>query len=256
MLKAWKKPFLPLLTKMGKSKEARHFTEEPVLIGGCGRSGTTLLLSVLSAHPRVFAIPKELGLFNVVARDEYGNPYPTRIDRLYFNLLKHRIPKSARRWCEKSPSNVNNIAAIDSIFEGNFKLIHIIRDGRDVVLSVHPTDPNRYWVEPSRWVKDVKNGLQFREHPNVHTIFYEDLIRDYQSTARGICDFLNLPFGEEMKNWHQHAAVRQNRAYFNPVEDLKANSIGKWKNDKNRDRVREFLEYPAAAELLQELGYS
>ena len=31
----------------------------PIVIGGCARSGTTLLLSVLSCHPNVYAIPVE-----------------------------------------------------------------------------------------------------------------------------------------------------------------------------------------------------
>ena len=35
----------------------------PLIIGGCGRSGTTLLLSVLSAHPKVLAIPHETEAF-------------------------------------------------------------------------------------------------------------------------------------------------------------------------------------------------
>ena len=58
-----KKIFIPLITAIGKKIEKRRFTCPPVYIGGCGRSGTTLLLSILSAHKDIFACPRELNPF-------------------------------------------------------------------------------------------------------------------------------------------------------------------------------------------------
>jgi len=255
MLKAWKKPFLPLITRLGKSREARLFSEAPILIGGCGRSGTTLLLSMLSAHKDLFAIPKELGLFNGVERGPEGRLQSARIDRLYFSLLRYSIPASAKRWCEKSPSNVTQIQAIDEHFKGRFKLIHIVRDGRDVVLSIHPTDKTKYWVEPSRWVHDVQKGLDFIDHPNVHTIKYEDLLLDYSTVMEGITQFLSLDFSHELQQWHEHATVRRNRAYFSEVGKIQTKSIGKWKQTKDQERVEQLYAEPGALELLQRLGY-
>lgn len=255
MLKAWKKPFLPIITHLGKSREARLFSEDPILIGGCGRSGTTLLLSMLSAHKDLFAIPKELGLFNGVEQGPDGRLRSARIDRLYFSLFRYAIPASAKRWCEKSPSNVTQIQAIDEHFKGRFKLIHIIRDGRDVVLSIHPTDRTRYWVEPSRWVHDVQKGLDFKEHPNVHTIKYEDLLMNYPKVMEGIAHFLSLDFSQELKQWHKHAKVRRNRAYFSEVGKIQTKSIGKWKRTKDQQRVKQLYDEPGALELLERLGY-
>ncbi|PSR05601.1 MAG: hypothetical protein BRD50_00415 [Bacteroidetes bacterium SW_11_45_7] len=159
MLKAYKKPFLPLIVKWGSKVEANQFCDPPVFIGGCGRSGTTLLLSILSAHKDIFACPKELGAFNKIEADENGYRTPKRIDRLYTSLIINQIPRQARRLCEKSPSNVKHIDDIANYYRGNFRFIHIIRDGRDVVLSKHPTAKDRYWVGPQRWVNDVRSGL-------------------------------------------------------------------------------------------------
>lgn len=255
MLKAWKKPFLPFIKRLGQAKERKHFTDSPVLVGGCGRSGTTLLLSMLSAHKELFALPRELGLFNKVIEDETGGLHSGRIDRLYFNLLRYRIPASAKRWCEKSPSNVTQIQAIDEHFAGQFKLIHIVRDGRDVVLSIHPTDKSKYWVEPARWVNDVQKGLHFIEHPNVHTIRYEDLLTDYPSVMKGIARFLEIDFSHELQNWHEHATVRRNRAYFTEVNKIQTKSIGKWKRTDDQQRVEAFLAEPGAVQLLQRFSY-
>lgn len=256
MLRSWKKPFFPLVKKCGRYKERRNFTAPPILIGGCGRSGTTLLLSILSAHPEIFAFPKELGLFNGVVQDESGRWHPAREDRLYFHLLKNKVKDSATRWLEKSPSNVNRIKEIDDHFEGRFKMIHIIRDGRDVVLSRHPTDPSRYWVDPERWVHDVSAGLEYEDHPQVHTLRYEDLITHFEDTMAQQMEFLELPFSDEVKNWHDHATVRNNAAYFKPVQDIHSKSIEKWKRTSDVERVESFLAYPGTIDLLKRCGYS
>ncbi|SRR6056297_424852 len=256
MLRSWKKPFFPLVKQCGRFKEKRNFTDPPILIGGCGRSGTTLLLSILSAHPEIFAFPRELGLFNSVYQDESGRWHPGREDRLYFHLLKNKVKEGATRWLEKSPSNVTRIMEINDHFQGRFKMIHIVRDGRDVVLSRHPTDPSHYWVEPKRWVHDVSAGLAFEDHPQVHTLRYEDLIIDFENTMAQLLQFLDAPFSEEVKNWHDHATVRNNAAYFKPVQDIHSKSIEKWKRTTDEARVNAFLEYPGAVELLKRFGYS
>jgi len=255
MLRSWKKPFFPLIKQCGRYKEKKNFSDSPILIGGCGRSGTTLLLSILSAHAEVFAFPRELGLFDDVFQDEEGRWHPVREDRLYFHLLKNTVEPTARRWLEKSPSNVKRIKEIDDHFEGRFKMIHIVRDGRDVVLSVHPTDPSGYWVEPERWVNDVSKGLAYEEHPQVHTLRYEDLIANYNSTISELLDFLGLPFSEEMKNWHDNATVRKNNAYFQPVQNIHSKSIEKWKRTKDTARLQQFLDFPGAVDLLKRCGY-
>jgi len=255
MLKAYKKPFLPLIVKWGSKVEANQFCDPPVFIGGCGRSGTTLLLSILSAHKDIFACPKELGAFNKIEADGNGYRTPKRIDRLYTSLLINQIPRQARRLCEKSPSNVKHIDDIANYYRGNFRFIHIIRDGRDVVLSKHPTAKDRYWVEPQRWVNDVRSGLAHRDNPNVYTVFYEDLVQEFTNTVKGICAFLHIELSREILHWQQHATVTRNRAYFEGLQDLSSQSIGKWQEPQYQERVDQFLAYPGAKELLTELNY-
>lgn len=255
MSQALKKPFLPLIRGLGKSIAKRRFENDPIFIGGCGRSGTTLLLSMLSAHKEIFACPRELGLFNRTHRDARGRLVVDRIDRLYRTFLFRSIPLSANRWCEKSPSNIHHIEEIEEYYGGRFKFVHLVRDGRDVVLSVHPTSPDTYWVEPQRWVRDVKAGLAYADHPKVKTIRYEDLIADYEATIRELCTFLELPVSEEILNWHDHTQVRRNSALFTSVKKTHDKSIAKWKRTKDTARVERFLSEPGAVELLAEMGY-
>jgi len=252
----YKKPFLPLIKFLGKKKAARVFSREPIFIGGCGRSGTTLLLSVISAHPEVFACPRELGIFNKIHKGSEGEIVPDRLDRLYRCILLRKVDDRANRFCEKSPSNVNRFEEINEFYNGNVKFIHIIRDGRDVCLSKHPTDPSKYWVGPKRWVNDVTAGLGHLNHPNVLTVFYEDLVSDYLPTISRICTFCDLKVTSEMENWFAHTTVTKNSAYHGGVKKLHKGSVRKWEKPKNAKRVSEVLDHPGFTKLLEKLGYN
>lgn len=255
MDKYYKTPLRLLVNALGSRYENR-FQEAPVFIGGCGRSGTTLLLSVLSAHNRLFCHPKELGLFNK-RQDvlKQGKKDLSRKHRMHLSFILNRIPKTATRWVEKSPSNIKHIPKIDTYTDGQFKFIQILRDGRDVILSRHPTAPDRYWVDPERWINDVTVGLTWINDPRVHTIKYEDLLSNYEATIRGICDHIGIETSPEILNWHEHARVTENRAFFSKVQPLTTSSIGKWREPKNAKRVAELTDKPEAVALLKQLGY-
>jgi hypothetical protein len=246
--------FIPFINYFGKQIERRRFTEAPIYIGGCGRSGTTLLLSILSAHNDIFACPKELNLFDAAEDTESGIVTP-KFYRLYRTFLTKKIKPSARRYCEKSPVNIRNVALIDKLHHGKFKLIHIVRDGRDVILSKHPRGEGKYWVEPERWISDVTEGLRFLGHPSVITIRYEDLVEEYEKTIESVCRFLEIPLSEEILNWHEYATVRQNNALFSAITKISSSPIGKWQKQENSERVSRLTEKHEAVALLKKFNY-
>ncbi len=250
----FKKTITSFIVARGKLIEMKRFPEAPVYIGGCGRSGTTLLLSILSSHKDIFACPKELNLFfdAEISGEKVEVPM---IYRLYRTFLTESIKSSAKRYCEKSPANVQRIEAIDKYHKGNFKLIHIIRDGRDVVLSKHPTKIDTHWVEPARWVRDVTLGLASKDHPGVHTIHYENLVNKFEETISGVCRFLDIPLSDEILHWHKNTTVRKNRALYSPIKEISSSSIGKYKLAEHQERLKEFMENKEAVELLEKLGY-
>ena len=181
---------------------------------------------------------------------------PERIDRLYTAILRTRISKEARRWCEKTPNNIRYIHRIDSFLQGEYRFIQIIRDGRDVILSRHPHNDDRYYhVEPEEWIHDVQEGMRYMDRDNFLTIRYESLIEDFRNTMSMVCDHLGIEMTEEISNFYEHATVRRNPAYFSGLEKMHSNSIGKWKNPENKERVDELLKHPGAIDLLKKLNY-
>jgi len=81
-------------------------------------------------------------------------------------------------------------------------VIHIIRDGRDVVCSMRQ-HPDWRWVDGSwqkvlvprsvesyaqRWLADTAAGMAWRDDPRYVEIRYEDLVADPAAVLRTICD--------------------------------------------------------------------
>src|SRR5206468_12284503 len=129
--------------------------------GGSPRSGTSLLISILSSHPDIFCVREETWAF-------YDTDSLSEFETIINENLWAHIPdgaeRSHRRWCEKTPRNVFAIRNLIKFFGPDLRFIHIVRDGRDVITSKHPHDPGRFWVEGKEWVWTVTEGLKYRDH--------------------------------------------------------------------------------------------
>lgn len=242
----------PIINFIGKQKEKKHFSKPPIFVGGCGRSGTTLLQSIISAHPKIFAFPNEVDAFTTWQKTDKGFK-PVRQDRMYRELIWRRIPDSVHRWCIKRPFNVRHIEEILDYFPGT-KFIHIYRDPRQVCVSRHPDDPSKYWVPIARWLMDTKAGWDFRDHPQVLTINYNDLILNTENIIRNMCDFLEEEVVDEILNWYDHATFRTNSAWFGKLENIQTRSLEKWKKPENKERVDEIMSDERVQALMKDVG--
>lgn len=258
---------------------------EPVVVGGCARSGTTLVRVILDSHRNLCCGP-ESGLFfrkrTVPTRlvDIFDLPRPkvTRLAREsgsraefidgFFELYARRSGK--QRWAEKSPRNVQ---ALDYIFRSfpKARFIHVIRDGRDVACSLR-TFPRHEVVEGElvpletrnplepgieRWVSDIAAALPYRSDPRYLEIRYEDVVANTRETIAKVLEFVGEPWDEGVL---RHAEVEsssrdvtkfpQNPEAKKPVTD---ESIGRWKRDLTPDEREVFNEL--AGGLLVEMGY-
>lgn len=233
------------------------FERPPIVVGGCGRSGTSVLLSLLSAHPSIQAVPYATHAFARTLYSDRPDPEaPFEPWRVWWALTRTGLREGARRWCEKTAKNVVNFGRLASYFDGDVRLIHIVRDGRDVVTSKHRVDRDGYWIAPERWVRDVSAGLRHRHLECVHTVRYEDLVDSTEETLRRMGAFLGEDLGRLPGRWFHGARVQEfgpfDRRVARPLDD---SSVGRWRGPGYRDRVERLLETPGARELLEELGY-
>ena len=242
----------PAIIGIGRKIERKYFTDKPIIIGACPRSGTTMLLSILDAHPHIYGIQNQTYAF----ASWNSNDQPNRLDRLYREFIFNKIPENKNRWCEKTPKNIKYFDKILDYFGDNARLIHVVRDGRDVVTSKHPKHtPDQYWVSVKRWINDVSFGLSFNDRPNVYTIRYEDLIENYDEEIEKLLNFLGEDVNSEIKDWFVHTSVKKSKHWANPVQRLHKKAIGKWQKPEHQLRYEEFMSNDQAVNLMKTLGY-
>jgi hypothetical protein len=230
-----------------------NWSEGPVVIGGCGRSGTTLLLSVLSGHPSIAAVPRETyALCPNVWRHGAGASTPDLVI-LGDALSDLTPPPTARRWCEKTPKNVTNVGAILHALP-DARFLHVVRDGRDVVTSVYPGRTG-YHTSKERWVRDVSAGLEHRDDPRVLLVRYEDLVLNFERTVRVVCDHLGEDCPPEVLAYPEHETVGYSEAWGHGAIPLHTGSIGRWRGIEHQNRVIALANDEHARALMGELDY-
>jgi hypothetical protein len=262
-------------------RKIMQMNENPILIGGCGRSGTSLLLSLLSVHSNIYAVPRETYAFRVNKDGRVDPNGAFQIDLLYSHFVEDRPPlEKYSRWCEKTPKNIQSAERVLDYFGEGARFLHIVRDGRDVVTSTHPSDPTTYWVPPARWVADARAGKVVEKHPHVLTVRYEDLTTDPLSEMRRICAFLGEPFEKERFRAYPASAQFGTGDFFSSSslpgnaseknassekgegkngtrknESVHTRSIDRWEKKEHASVVRRLLDHPGAVELLKHYGY-
>ena len=247
----FKKIINPLIIIIGRKIEKKQFKNIPIIIAACPRSGTTLLLSILDAYPNIHAIQRQTYAFC-----SWKEKIPDRLDRLYREMILHKISSNTNRWLEKTPKNIKYFEEILNYYRDDVKIIHVIRDGRDVITSMHPKHkPNQYWVSPRRWIDDVNLGLKFEEYPNVLTVKYEDIINNFNTEIEKLSEFLGENYIPDKSSWIEKTSVKKSKHWADPIQNIHSRSIGRWEKEKHQLIVEDFMNNPEAMELMSRLGY-
>lgn len=231
-----------------------RFDKPPIIVCGCGRSGTSLMLSILGAHPRIQSLAHETNVFT------HSNQMPLGLDRfnnrrkLFRYLVTNVVDKTKNRYCEKTPRNIHFINQIWEV-EPNAKIVIMVRDGRDVVTSKHPRTGD-YHVEPKRWIDDNNLCRRYSKHSHVHVVKYERLIEDFQTTMRQVCFFLEEEFHTNLETYSTHTSVRTHHAFHGQsVKPLYDKSIQKSRDVDDQRRVDSLMSDIQGRELLKYFGY-
>lgn len=281
-------------------------------IVGVPRSGTTLLRWMLDSHPALaippetdflsrplgwlrFASPRE-ALFRTVTRLPFKNgpwqdfgldAHEFRAElrkirpfdlgegfRAFYRLYARNHNKP--RYGDKTPLYCRQMARIESLLpEAHF--IHIIRDGRDVALSLRPL-----WFSPGQdmqtlalyWCQLIQQtraaGQQCRAYMEIR---YEQLITDPAPALHSICNFLKLDFDPAMlRYWlrvgdrlKEHKArqgrggrilVTQQQRWSQQrltLQPPQPDRVSRWKMEMTPAEQAQFLRY--AGVMLETLSY-
>jgi hypothetical protein len=283
----------------------------PVIVGA-PRSGTTLLRLMLDAHPQM-AIPPETGFLTLgqalgegpdprrrflelvmghppeapawpdfgIDSDDFATalaalePFSTAdACRTFYRLYAARFGKP--RWGDKTPLYGLHLPEVTGLLP-EAHVVHLIRDGRDVALSLRQTwfSPGReievlaeYWQEVTRTTRD--HGQRYGRYLEVR---FEDLVTTTEEVLRLLCVFLALPYDARMMDYYHDAPGRlaEHRARVRPDGSVVISHEGRirqqaltmhppqmsrvqaWREVMTADERRRFEH--VAGNLLAALGY-
>jgi len=246
----------------------------PIIIGGCPRSGTTLLRAMLDSHPNIYsgveiaitmqaaeatidtweAIGKRLQLYEIEDGD---------VARAYGKAIEHILERARQksgkpRIADKMPQSIQHFNTLSWMLPES-KFVHLIRDGRDVACSIvnHTVEfkdknGNPMWftkdeVEAVKYWKWITNrGLLMRNHPNgdrYYEIFYEDLVKYPETEMRKLLDFLNEPWDNRvLKHFEDKHELEETTKQSGGEPNT--NSIGRWKmqlTEEQQKRIQELI---------------
>jgi hypothetical protein len=225
--------------------------QDPILIGGCGRTGTSLMSAILDAHPDIFSFPAETNIFE--SDRKFGSPrlnFLRNKVRFYRFLIRQDIQKGTRRWCEKTPNNVYALDHIFKEFRNKVKIVLMIRDGRDVITSLHPLRKG-YYISLKRWMIDTSLTMGYAKHENVLIVPYESLTVHFEATMKKILDFLGNSFDDKVMEYTKFSGVQSHDAFHgNKLTGISSGSVERWRKDKHKERVALLTENAEAMNLL------
>jgi hypothetical protein len=139
-------------------------------------------------------------------------------DAYHYFVHQLSIQKNKQIPCEDMPGNIFKLSQLFKKFPA-CKVIHIVRDPRDVVLSqknrhqrrkmgghyVTRKESLRFWANyhpyfiSRLWKNAVSSAIVFENHPNVLTIKFEDLLLNTTDVLQTICSHCGINYENSMQ---------------------------------------------------------
>jgi len=274
----------------------------PVFIVGCPRSGTSYLYHLLLSAGGFAELRTQMNVFDVL-EPIYGNLGVVKnktkmmnewlrskafvLSGLEADEIKAKVLsecwstsdflrivmeeigriQGVDRWIDSTPTNIPHLLRIKRDFP-DARIIHIIRDGRDVALSLH----KRGWSRPLPWDRAngllaaglywewiVRKGRGFGPvlQPDYLEIMYEDLVREPAETLHRVADFIEHDLNYVQIQRSAIGSVKIPLTSFK--EDLKRGQfapVGRWKDRSKFPPGQLVLLESLVGDYLQQLGYA
>jgi len=245
-----------------------------IFVVGARRSGTNWLQRMLCSHPDLAGVPSESFLFShgieplaerfqsaATGSPATGFVYMERhalADALrdfcdaVFLGIRDSVRPAATRIVERTPDHVRFLPLIGEVYP-DARVIHIIRDGRDVARSLLGQEwgPDSVAEAAEEWRSAIEQGRtsgstlgHYRE------VRYEALLEDTAGELVQLYSWLGVPVDDEI----MEVAVAEGRARFNVDPSAPRVAAGKWQGSFTEEDLWAFEA--VAGNLLGELGYA
>ncbi|MDP4510546.1 sulfotransferase family protein [Nonomuraea turcica] len=198
----------------------------PVFVLSPVRSGSTLLRSMLNAHPDLHAPHEHVRRLNVgfgtglaeKAMAALGHNLADLEHLLWDRVLHRELVRSGKRFIvDKTPANAFAYERIAACWP-DARFVFLLRHPASIATSWHEASPDKR--TPQEAAADALRYMKATERarsalPGL-TVRYEELTAEPDKTSRAICDFLQLAWAPEMLS------------YGRP--DVAVKGLGDWKD--------------------------
>ena len=260
---------------------------DPIFVIGCARSGTTWVLDAFGAHPDVATVNESwlfsptVGLGPLLGKGHWDPDHPggpqglsrfvsredfvAEVRTFAARVLGKALGDGQRFLVEKSPNHVWTADGIAEVFP-EARFIHVVRDGRDVAVSLLAAGDSwaPQWKESSAasvqqaastWRRALERAAVVAPalDDRLLEVRYEDLHADPVSGYRRLFDFAEVPYDEDLLERVRTANDFPSNYTPNERGFRRGGRVGDW---TDRFSPADCLAFQlAAGELLIELGY-
>ena len=209
--------------------------QAPIFVIGSGRSGTTLLRLMLSAHPRIY-ITHEASFYTWEALYQTGAPRrqflehyfqspwfrwlrldparvlaglpdplpPERIGDAYAAIMREKAAQYGRpRFGDKTPAHAQQLARVFRDFP-DARVIRIIRDPRGVVQSLSRMPWASASIHANAFFCESERRAVARYNDRMLTIRLEDLLAEPRAVMGRVLDYVGEPWDDAVLDHARH----------------------------------------------------
>ena len=269
-------------TQAGASAPVR--SKAPVFVLGCPRSGTTLMYHMLLSAGNFVVYRAESQVFNLL-EPRFGDLRVARNRRRlleawensslftktgldakqieedvmahcenagdFLRIVMESMAKKqgVERWAETTPDHLLALPRIKQTIP-NALVIHIIRDGRDVALSLE----KQQWIRPFPWDhgKELQTAALYWEWivnqgrslgralgSDYKEVRYEHLVADPQSTLAEVGDFIGQELDYDQIQRVGIGSVSRPNTSFGERKDAGFHPVARWKKSLSQQQLGE-----------------
>lgn len=250
-----------------------------IFLLGAPRSGTTILQSLLAAHPKVISFP-ESKFFHYLLYDKFAGKLPSRMEAFFKDEIKRpeflenfddnqtvetktawfvgildglATEQNKSIWLEKTPEHMYFIEDIERLLL-DAKFIHILRNGMDTIASMYEATKNfsHLWGAGwdlnhciRRWEHAMLTSHKYVKKSNHILVRYEEILDSTTKTLGEICNFMGIDYdGEMLLHYKEKAAnFSLNLPWHKGIErDIKSNKVYKYQGILNTNEIKYVLD--------------